>query len=107
MISAFSLLDRFTEADRKLDFSAAPVLFCCRDFVGGCSCWRQLFGSGVRPVKLTQISMVVRPSARLGLRRAPGRIICMSAFMISSRQAAKLTLLHRHLPCHGRADVLI
>ena len=79
LISAFSLLDRFTEQIEKL------ILGCTVLFVAGLLVvhvlGRQLFGSGVTgQVELTQISMVVMTFAGLGYAVRRARHICMSAF---------------------------
>ena len=79
LISAFSLLDRFTVQIEKL------ILGCTVLFVAGLLVvhvlGRQLFGSGVTgQVELTQISMVVMTFAGLGYAVRRARHICMSAF---------------------------
>lgn len=79
LISAFSMLDRFTEQIEKL-ILGFTVLFLAGllviHVIG-----RQLFGGGVTgQVELTQMSIVIMTFAGLGYGVRRARHICMSAF---------------------------
>lgn len=92
LISAFSLLDRFTEQIEKL------ILGCTVLFVAGLLVThvigRQLFGSGVTgQVELTQMSIVIMTFAGLGYGVRRARHICMSAFYDQLKGWPRKTLL--------------
>lgn len=79
LISAFSMLDRFTEQIEKL-ILGSTVLFVSVLLVAHVL-GRQLLGSGVTgQVELTQMSMVIMTFAGLGYGVRRARHICMSAF---------------------------
>lgn len=79
LISAFGVLDSFTEKLEKL-ILGSTVLFIAGMLVVHVLA-RQLFGSGVTgQVELTQMSIVIMTFAGLGYAVRRARHICMSAF---------------------------
>lgn len=92
LISALSLLDRFTEQIEKL-ILGTTVLFISGMLVVHVLA-RQLFSSGVTgQVELTQMSIVIMTFAGLGYGVRRARHICMSAFYDQLKGWPRKTLL--------------